>query len=211
MLNCGLFYRGTMETATGKRRVVQEIAKTLGTSDEGAREALNTALAGVRQHSLIEAVDSAAVNRYTLVAGSRVCVSCSRIVDNPYKIVSKKFTYCSKTCLREKPVAVLVLEHKYRTDVRNVLRIARSLFKTIPIVASVLKIQRSLLVKYYEYYLGVKASDFGVDIADIVDLLRKRSPASATDEFISVPLDKLQEYPVWARLESEARALAKSL
>ena len=164
----------------------------------------------LREASLQEAMDAANVNRYTLMPHTNVCVVCGGVTDTPYQVTDDGFTYCRKDCFREKPPNLLRVECVFRADVRYVLRVALNTFKQIPMIASALRIQRSSLLRHYEFYLGIKPHQFGIDVADIIDLLRTRKPTTF-DDFIAFDRNQLLQYPGWKRLEDMALNLARNL
>lgn len=192
-----------------ERNEYMDVAKALGCDESEARQKIAEAFTQLRAASLLEALDAANVNRYTLLPGTGVCVVCGGVSETPYHEVDG-YTYCRKECYREKPQNLLAAECLYRADVRSILRVALTTFKQIPLIASALRIPRQSLLRHYEYYLGIKPASFGIDVADIVDLLRLTKHAP-TDDFIVVQKDDLARYPKWQRLEEMAGELARTL
>jgi hypothetical protein len=202
--NCRLSARGK------ERNEVADIAAAFGVDEAEAKQMLADVFMTLREASLQEAMDAANVNRYTLMPHTNVCVVCGGVTDTPYQVTDEGFMYCRKECFREKPPNLLRIECLFRADVRYVLRVALNTFKQIPMIASALRIQRSSLLRHYEFYLGIKPHQFGVDVADIVDLLRTRRPTTF-DDFIVFDRNQLLQYPGWKRLEDIALALARTL
>lgn len=186
-----------------------DLATALGVSEGEARAFVNTAVTHLREASLEEQLAIAGVNKFTVVPGTGVCVVCGGVAEAPYKQAGN-YTYCSKACLREKPPSLLRLEIKYGADVRHVLKVALSTFRTIPLLSSALRIPRASLLRHYEFYLGVKPASFGADVADIVDLLRKKTQTVSPD-FIVLDKDTLRAHPKWQALESATVDLVRSL
>lgn len=201
--NCLLSVRGT------ERNEIMDIAKALGVDEAEAKHEVAEAFTQLREASLAEAVDSSNVNRYDMISGTGVCVVCGGVTPEPYQ-ETDGFVYCRKECYREKPPNLLAVERKYRADVRHVLRIALETFKQIPLISSALRIPRSSLLRHYEFYLGVKPTSFGLDVVDIVDLLRRKK-GIVLDDFIVIPKSDLARYPKWQRYEDTAIDLVRNL
>lgn len=202
--NCRLSARGK------ERNEVADIAAAFNVDEVEAKRLLADVFMTLREASLHEAVDAANVNRYTLMPNTNVCVVCGGVTDTPYHTTEEGFTYCRKDCLREKPPNLLRVECVFRADVRYVLQVALNTFKLIPMIASALRIQRASLLRHYEFYLGIKPHQFGLDVVDIVDLLRTRTP-TVFDDFLVFDRNQLLQYPGWKRLEDMALTLARTL
>lgn len=203
--NCALSVRGT------ERNEVMDIAKALDIDETAARQEIAEAFTRLREASLLESIDAAGVNRYTMVQSTGVCVVCGGVTDEPYHITEDGgYVYCRKECFREKPLNLLTAECTYRTDVRHILRIALDTFKQIPLIASALRIPRQSLLRHYEFYLGIKPTSFGLPVADIVDLLRRKHTYTA-DDFLIISKTDLSRYTKWQRIEDASLDLVRNL
>lgn len=203
-LNCGLHQRGR-----NPERPYIDIAETLKCSEDDARLHLLSSLRKLRVASLRENLSQRKHNRYSMVP-SRVCVNCGMICVND-SIKAGPFMYCSKLCYRERPPSLVRLEYVFKTDVRFVLQAALQLFKSLKLISNALQIPRQQLIKIYEQYLNMRPHDFGADVLDLIDLLRRRTPAPSIDSFIILDATKAKRWPQWAEYENQARLLAAKL
>lgn len=204
MLNCGLYNRG----ATPNRSHI-DVAKTLNVKEDVAREMITKSLRKLRLASLRELMSQKKLNHYTMIP-AKICVNCGSTISNE-TLRAGKFYYCSKLCVRERPPSLVRLEYVFKTDIRSVLLLAKQLFKSLILISNVLGIHRAHLIKFYDQYLGIRAHEFGTDVLDLIDLLRKRVPSPSIDSFIIVDQAKLKKYPHWAILEDQSRKLASRL
>lgn len=193
-----------------KAKPIENIALLLQVNTVQARDKAAEAIRQMRLSALDEAISKKSINHYTLVPNTDVCVNCGAVTEKS-TIVTGKFKYCSRSCFVDKPPYVVALEHRFKTDPRIVLRVAKEVFKTLTMISAVLKIQRSNLIKMYERYLGIPAHDWGASVADIIDILRKKKPSSSIESFIT--LDKNDEvmYPHWFKFEKDCQLLAHTL
>jgi hypothetical protein len=185
------------------------VAKTFGITDLGAKEMTLHSMRKVRLAALEETVSQQRINRYTMVPAD-VCVNCGASAQQA-SFTAGKFKYCSRTCFIDRPPILVAIENHFKTDIRNVLSSARTLFKSVLIIANTLSIRRSDLLKYYERYLGVKPYEFGSDVADLIDLLRKKIPTPSIESFITIDSVSLKSRPRWAEIERLGVSICKSL
>lgn len=203
-LNCGLCNRGA-----NPDRPYMDVATTLSCSDEAAREQILSTLRKLRVASLRERLSQKKLNRYSMVP-SRVCVNCGAICQND-QLTAGPFRYCSKVCYRERPPSLVRLEYVFKTDVHTVLQVSLQLFKSLKLISNVLQISRAHLLKIYEQYLNIRPHEFGADVLDLIDLLRRSSPSPSIDSFIILDPAKARKYPKWQDHEDACRALAARL
>ena len=203
VLNCGLYHRGE------SKRPYVDVSKTFGVPDLTAKEMTLRSMRKVRLAALEEVVSQQRINRYTMVPAD-VCVNCGTSVSQT-TFTAGKFKYCSRACLVDRPQILVAIENHFKTDIRNVLSAARTLFKSVLIIANTLSIRRTDLIKYYERYLGVKPYEFGSDVADLIDLLRKQVPTASIESFIMIDSTALRSRPRWAEVERLGVSICKTL
>lgn len=203
-LNCGLCNRGA-----NPDRPYVDVAKTLNCSEDEAREHILSTLRKLRVASLRDCLAQKKLNKYSMVP-SRVCVNCGAICQND-QLKAGPFRYCSKVCYRERPPALVRIEYSFKTDVRTVLQISLQLFKSLKLISNVLQISRAHLLKIYEQYLNIRPHEFGTDVLDLIDLLRRSAPAPSIDSFIILDPAKARKFPKWLEHEEACRLLAARL
>ena len=160
-------------------------------------------------HWMLLIISSKKLNKYSMVP-SRVCVNCGAICQND-QLRAGPFRYCSKVCYRERPPALVRIEYNFKTDVRTVLQISLQLFKSLKLISNVLQISRAHLLKIYEQYLNIRPHEFGADVLDLIDLLRRSTPAPSIDSFIILDPAKARKFPKWLEHEEACRLLAARL
>jgi hypothetical protein len=203
LMNCGLFYR-----AVSKRPAI-DLAKTYSITEERAKLLIVNAVRKLRVASLEETISQKKLNQYYLIP-SNICVNCGAHVDST-TFKAGKFKYCSKICFQERPPELLRLEYMFKTDIRSVLSVSQQLFKSVLLISNVLKIPRTHLLKYYERFLGIKPHEFGSDVVDLIDLLRKRVPTPSIENFIVIDASKLRANKTWSELDKIGNSLISSL
>lgn len=204
LLNCGLFYRGISKRASA------DLAKTYSVPEETAKTMISDAVRKLRMASLDETIEQKKINRYYLVP-SEVCVNCGAETNSKTQFKAGKFKYCSRVCFQERPPSLLKLEHRFKTDIRNVLNVSKTLFRSVILISNVLSIPRSHLLRFYERYLGIKPHEFGSDVADLIDLLRKQKPTPSIEDFIQIDPARLKRVPVWYELDRIGNYMAAHL
>jgi hypothetical protein len=203
VLNCGLYHRGE------SKRSYIDVSKTFNVTDLIAKEMILRSMRKVRLAALEEVVSQQRINRYTMVP-TDVCVNCGASVQHT-TFTAGKFKYCSRACFVDRPPILVAIESHFKTDIRNVLSAARALFKSVLIIANTLSIRRTDLLKYYERYLGVKPYEFGSDVADLIDLLRKQVTTASIESFITIDHTSLRSRPRWAEIERLGVSICKTL
>jgi hypothetical protein len=201
-MNCMVF--------KAKTKPIENIAMLLNCTTVQAREHAAEAVRQMRLAALQEVLSKKSINHYTMIGNTDVCVNCGAVIEKS-SIPVHHYKYCSRACFVDKPPYVVYLEYKFSTDPRVVLRMAKEVFKTLTMISAVLKIQRSNLIKMYERYLGIQPVEWGLSVADIVDVLRKKKPSPSADAFITIAKEDEITYPHWAKFERDCRNLAKIL
>jgi hypothetical protein len=204
ILNCGLYHRGR------SKRPRIDVAKTLKITEEQATLEIGSSLCKLQRASLAETIAQKRINRYFMIPAD-ICVNCGGPTTPNAQFTAGKFKYCSRTCSHERPPMLVRLEYIFKTDLRNVLLVSRTLFGSVLVISRVLGIPRTLLIKFYERYLGVKAHEFGADVADLIDLLRKQTPSPSIADFIVIKQTALRSNPRWVEIERVGNSIIKNL
>ena len=82
-------------------------------------------------------------NKITYIKNIPICCVCESKVNKG--IVKEGFTFCNKTCLKQKPLYVFKIEEEYGNDINTILNTVFSTFKSLDIIERMLNIQRKKL------------------------------------------------------------------
>jgi hypothetical protein len=180
------------------------------------KKSLDLALVKMRAYTLGVEIRTGKHNTFEYVSGVPVCVVCGALIQKKSFTVdsTNDLMYCSRQCYKKKPPTMVKLEVFYHCDIRVVLAIAKKVFRRLPVISSVLDVKRRTLLKWYEEFLGVSASVFGVDAFEFVDVMRRPTPKHAwAMDFLGNMHNKASTSVPQKALELEAsiRKMCKSL
>lgn len=180
------------------------------------KKSLELALVKMRAYTLGLEIKTGKHNSFKYVSGVPVCVVCGALISKKSFTVdsTNDLMYCSRQCYKKKPPTMVKLEVFYHCDIRVILSVAKKVFRRLPVISSVLDVKRRTLLRWYEEFLGVSASVFGVDAFEFADVMRRSDPKHAWAlDFLNNMYNKPSPAipPRILELESSIRRLCKSL
>lgn len=193
--------------ANDKRKLTQAVAAdALAMPTEALRDILASALTKIRKASLKERLhEEEGINTFSYVTNTRVCAACAGQVENDNHkhevLPGHNIYYCSRSCEARRPVAQIKIEMEYKTDVGEVLLIAKKTFHKLDIIQATLGVKKTNLLQWYNNLLGVRPHEFGIDAAAAVDVLRKSINIAPEDSFVSIlAVEKTNKW--WAEYDA---------
>lgn len=158
--NCLLAYCHQQQV---DRLSADEIAYLYGQPVETVRTELDAAMTTLR----ITAIQSDAANdpdierTFWFVETTEVCCVCGSPTDEQLiRVQDIPLAYCSKECLEEKPIDVLVCEYRFGRPIATVIRWALHRFRNLPVLERTLGLKRETLIELCRRHLGRDLASF---------------------------------------------------
>lgn len=141
-----------------------DLQRYMGINASGFKALMASAMLKMRRNLIIDELVASGANRFSYVFGTKVCVGCGNLAETREVTCDvlggdKVFSYCCQGCHEQRPPHYIRIEHFFGAEVQQVLRTAKSVFKRLDMIASVLEVKKPVLLDMYAR-IGLQERDF---------------------------------------------------